>query len=187
MARRVLVSLGATAALLVLAGAAASTKQGSGTAVDRGRYLVTAMGCNDCHTPWKMGANGPEPDMSRLLSGHPQDLHLESPPVMPPASGWAVAGSATMTAWAGPWGISYAANLTPDEETGVGAWTPEVFVKAMRTGKMMGAGRPILPPMPWPWTGKLSDDDLRAIFAYLQSIPPIHNQVPEPTPPKVKP
>ncbi len=185
MRRRIVAGLGAAAALLLLAGAVAPTGERGGNAVERGRYLVTAMGCNDCHTPWKMGAKGPEPDMSRMLSGHPQGLSLESPPVISPASGWGVVGSSTMTAWAGPWGISYAANLTPDEETGVGAWTPEVFIKAMRTGRHMGAGRPILPPMPWPWTGKLSDDDLRAVFAYLQSIPAIHNQVPPPAPPAV--
>jgi hypothetical protein len=88
-----------------------------------------------------------------------------------------------MTEWAGPWGVSFAANLTPDEVTGIGAWTPEVFIKAMRTGKHMGSGRPILPPMPWPGIGKMSDDDLRAIFAYLHTLKPVNNQVPLPVAP----
>jgi hypothetical protein len=88
-----------------------------------------------------------------------------------------------LTAWVGPWGISYTANLTPDEPTGIGMWTEEVFIKALRTGKHMGIGRPILPPMPWPDFAKATDEDLKAIFAYLKSLPPIRNQVPDPVPP----
>ncbi len=149
--------------------------------VERGKYLVTTMGCNDCHTPWKMGAQGPEPDMTRLLSGHPADEKLGPPPAM--EGGWMVGGSASMTAWAGPWGISYSANLTPDETTGLGSWTEDMFIQTLRNGKHMGTGRPLLPPMPWMWSGKLSDEDLGAMFAYLQSIPAIKNQVPDPVPP----
>jgi hypothetical protein len=150
--------------------------------LERGRYLVTTMGCNDCHTPWKLGPNGPEPDMTRMLSGHPESVVItQSPaPGQPP---WLIVGSGTMTAWAGPWGVSFAANLTPDEETGIGSWTEANFVQAMRTGKLMGGGRPILPPMPWMWYGKMSDQDLKAMFAYLKSIPPIKNRVPDPVPP----
>ena len=147
--------------------------------VARGGYLVKIMGCNDCHTPFRLGPNGPEPDMSRMLSGHPQLL------VMPPAPDlgagpWLFAGSATNTAWAGPWGISYTANLTPDAKTGIGKWTEEMFIGAMRTGKQMGNGRPILPPMPWPWYAQMNDDDLKSIFLYLKSIPAIDNAVPPP-------
>ena len=88
-----------------------------------------------------------------------------------------------MTAWAGPWGISYTSNLTPDPETGLGALSEENFIKAMRTGHHFGGGRAILPPMPWIWVGKMTDDDLKAIFAYLKSIPPIRNRAPGPVPP----
>ncbi|HZQ59913.1 MAG TPA: diheme cytochrome c-553, partial [Casimicrobiaceae bacterium] len=88
-----------------------------------------------------------------------------------------------LTAWAGPWGVSYAANLTPDK-TGIAGWTVDQFIQAMRTGKHLGVGRPILPPMPWQQIGKLTDRDLRAIYAYLKSLKPIDNQVPAPTPPK---
>jgi hypothetical protein len=88
-----------------------------------------------------------------------------------------------MTAWAGPWGISYAPNLTPHPETGLGIWTEEMFVAAMRTGKHMGAGRDILPPMPWRSVASLTDDDLKAVYAYLRSIPAIRNQAPSPEPP----
>jgi hypothetical protein len=114
----------------------------------RGKYLVTVAGCNDCHTPWKMGPNGPEPDYSRMLSGHPQDFAL---PPAPAAKGpWVVAAAATNTAWSGPWGVSYTANLTPDKETGLGKWTQRNFTETIRTGRHMGRGRPILPPMPIP-------------------------------------
>lgn len=156
------------------------------TKVERGKYLVTAMGCNDCHTPWKLGANGPEPDMSRMLSGDPESMGQIAAPTGD-LGPWGIHGTLTMTAWSGPWGVSYAANLTPDQETGIGAWDANVFIQAMRTGKHMGAGRPILPPMPWNWYGKLSDADLESIFAYLQSIPPIKNKVPEPLPPPAAP
>jgi hypothetical protein len=148
--------------------------------VERGQYLVNAGGCNDCHTPWKMGPNGPEPDMTRMLSGHPEAMKVSMPKL--PAE-WPYAGSPTFTAWAGPWGISFTANLTPDQNTGLGVWTEDVFVRAIREGKHMGTGRPILPPMPWPQYRNLTDDDLKAIFAYLRSIPAIANRVPDPIPP----
>ncbi len=153
--------------------------------VERGRYLVTVGGCNDCHTPWKMGAHGPEPDMTRMLSGHPEQLGMTAPPTaqMP----WATSVAATMTAWAGPWGVSFTANLTPDENTGLGIWTQEMFIAAMRTGRHMGQSRPILPPMPWFNYGKMTDEDLAAIFAYLRTIPPIVNHVPAPIPPAASP
>jgi hypothetical protein len=116
------------------------------------------------------------PDMTRMLSGHPAALVLGDPPA--PSKDWMMSGSATMTAFAGPWGITYAPNLTP-HETGLGVWTEEMFVKAIREGKHMGAGRPILPPMPWQTFTHMTDDDLRAIYAYLMTIPPIENAAPQ--------
>ena len=106
------------------------------TPIERGRYLATVAACGDCHTPFKMGANGPEPDMSRMLSGHPETLSVTSAPALAPPFVWA--GTATNTAFAGPWGISFAMNLTPDVDTGLGSWNDEMFVKALRTGKHMG-------------------------------------------------
>jgi mono/diheme cytochrome c family protein len=147
--------------------------------IARGKYLVTYGGCNDCHTPLKMTDKGPTPDFTRLLSGHPDDAKLPPPPKTEDTP-W-FAATAGMTAWAGPWGISYAANLTPDQNTGLGIWTEDMFMKAMRTGRHMSAGRDILPPMPWQNLAALNDDDLKAIFGYLRSIPPIVNRVPEPT------
>jgi hypothetical protein len=119
--------------------------------------------------------------LARALSGHPQDAKLPPPPDLT-RTPW-FAATAGMTAWTGPWGISYAANLTPDRNTGLGIWSEEMFFRAMRTGKHMGYGRDILPPMPWQSVSKLNDDDIRAIFAYLRTIPAITNRVPDPLPP----
>ncbi len=154
--------------------------------VAKGKYLVNLGGCNDCHSPKVFTEMGPVPDTTRLLSGHPSDAKLapiDTSMIQP--GKWVLTSGTDFTAWVGPWGISYTANLTPDEETGLGAWTPELFIKALRTGKHMGVGRPILPPMPWPYIGQLKDADLKAMFAYLQSLPPIHNQVPDPVPPNM--
>ena len=165
--------------LLVVPGRAQSRGTASSNPrVERGKYLVTTMGCNDCHTPWKMGAQGhPEPDMTRMLSGHPEGMKLPPPPA--PVGPWIASFAATSTAYAGPWGISYASNLTPDQNTGMGIWTEDMFLRALRTGKHMGTSRQIQPPMPWFWFGKASDEDLKAMFAYLRSIPPIRNRVPD--------
>ena len=149
--------------------------------VARGKYLVTAMACNDCHTPLKMGPQGPAPDMSRMLSGHPEQVKIPAAPRLPQP--WLWGGDATNTAFFGPWGVSYSANLTPDRNTGLGIWTEDMFLRAFRTGKHMGTSRPIAPPMPWQWMGKLNDADLKAIFAYLRTIKPIVNHVPDYQPP----
>lgn len=150
----------------------------------RGKYLVTTSGCNDCHTPLKPGPNGPELDMERMLSGHPQTLAMPPAPTLPDGP-WLVSVAATNTAWSGPWGVSFTANLTPDVETGLGRWTLRNFTDTIRSGRHLGRGRPILPPMPIPMYKHFNDEDMAAIFAYLQSIPPVRNKVPEPLPPPV--
>jgi len=147
-------------------------------AVKRGEYIVKSMGCWDCHTPQKMGPNGPEPDMSMWLAGHPAGA--EVPSAANVSGPWMGAFSATFTAWSGPWGVSYTRNLTPDPETGIGEWTEQQFIDTFRTGRRQGRGREILPPMPIPALSNLSDDDLKAIFAYLRAVPPVKNRVPEP-------
>ena len=154
--------------------------------VKKGEYLVKNHGCADCHTPVKMGPNGPEPDVSRALSGHPSDLTLPPPPK--PEGPWIVSVDATFTTWSGPWGISYTANLTPDKETGLGAWTEQQFIETIRNGRHQGRGREILPPMPWQAFRTMDDADLKAIFAYLRTIPAIKNKVPDPViaPPPAK-
>lgn len=143
----------------------------------RGKYLSTVMACGDCHTPLRIGPNGPEPDVSRTFSGHPGDLALAMPAL--PEAPWGWMGTDSNTAFAGPWGVSFAANLTPDENTGIGVWTEEIFIQTMRSGRHWGVARPILPPMPWPAYKELADDDLKAIFHYLKSLPPVENPVPE--------
>jgi hypothetical protein len=149
--------------------------------VERGRYLVEIAACNDCHTPWVLGPEGPAPDMTRMLSGHPGDMVLEPPAVT--GGPWLWGGAASNTAYYGPWGVSFAANLTPDEDTGIGVWTEEIFVETLRTGRHWGVSRPILPPMPWAAYARMTDSDLRSMFAYLRTIPPVRNRVPEPLPP----
>ena len=144
------------------------------SAVERGRYLVTIAACGDCHTPLKFGPNGPEPDMSKWLSGAPGTPKMPPPPAVD--APWMMV--ATNAIFAGPWGISYAANLTPDARTGLGAWTAEQFVATMKQGRHAGSGRPIAPPMPWQALGTLDEADLRAMFAYLKSQPAVSNAVP---------
>ena len=150
--------------------------------VERGRYLVTGAGCSDCHTPLIMTPSGPALDTTRLLSGHPEAVVMPPPPTL--AGPWAVAGAVTDTAWAGPWGTSFTANLTPDPETGLGAWTEQNFIDTLRNGKHLGNGRALLPPMPAAMIAHFTAEDLAAIFAYLHSIPPVKNHVPAPVPPK---
>jgi len=150
--------------------------------VERGRMLVVGGACHDCHSPKVFGPKGPEVDNTRILSGHPEN----SPPVTPfkpaPGSPWTIATTDDLTAWSGPWGVSFPINLTPDTNTGLrsGVWTEELFIKALRTGKHMGTSRDILPPMPWNFYGQMSDEDLKAIWAYLGTIPAIVNHVPDP-------
>lgn len=179
------------AAPLALGAEAAGSK--SSTALEpaheaklaRGKYMVTIGGCNDCHTPWKMGANGPEMDMTRMLSGHPQELVMPAPPAM--SEPWIGAVGATNTAHAGPWGVSFTANLTPDPETGTGNWSEQEFIDTIRSGRHLGRGRQILPPMPWFNYAEATDEDLSAIYAYLRTIPAIKNKVPDPVPPAATP
>ncbi len=149
-------------------------------AVSRGRYLVTICLCNDCHSPKIFTPQGPVIDSSRMLSGSPADGKLPklNPKDIRPDN-W-VMGSPDFTAWVGMFGISYTANLTPDPETGLGSWTPDMFRNAIRSGKHMGVetGRPIMPPMPWDLLRQMTDDDMNAVFAYLHSLKPIVNKVP---------
>ena len=146
--------------------------------IARGEYLVRFGSCDDCHTPkmFDPKTNAPMPEMARRLSGHPEGAPIAFSSLAPGDS--AVIGP-TFTGFKTPFGEAYAANLTPDMETGSGKWTEEQFVKIFRTGKHLGTGRPILPPMPWASLAKMSDDDLKSIFAFLRSLPPVKNAVPQ--------
>ncbi|MGH7799390.1 MAG: c-type cytochrome [Thermodesulfobacteriota bacterium] len=151
--------------------------------IQRGQVLVFSGGCNDCHSPKIFTPEGTFPDHTRLLSGHPADLKLpEIPPGITGPDKWLGLFIKDQTAWAGPWGVSFAINLTPDPKTGIGNWTEDIFIITMRAGRHKGLGRNILPPMPWEDYAQLSDEDLKAIFAYLRTLKPIVNQVPSPIP-----
>jgi cytochrome c553 len=144
-----------------------------------GEHLVAIAGCNDCHTPKKMGQHGPEDDISLMLSGHPAQA---------PAPDFDRAEAAkkglivtqSFTAWTGPWGTTFAPNLTSDT-TGIGGWKEEQFLKALHELKWMGLEntRPLMPPMSMMPATKMSDDELKAIFAYLKTTPPVKNTAPE--------
>ena len=161
-----------TVSAVVVAGMFASgevaAQQANNAQVERGRYLVTITGCHDCHSP---KIEGMKPDLARSLSGRPATTAL------PTASKGEVHASLDLTAWQGPWGFSVASNLTPDAATGLGTkYTEASFIATMRTGKKPN-GTPIMPPMPSDVYQNMTDDDLKAIFAYLKTIKPIRNAV----------
>jgi mono/diheme cytochrome c family protein len=119
-----------------------------------GAHLAVISGCNDCHTP---GGIYGAPDMTRTLAG-------------------------SELGWSGPWGTSYATNLTPDVETGLGSWNEEQIVAALRTGQRPD-GTPLLPPMPWPNFAQFTDEEAYALAAYLKSLPPVRHAKPKNLPP----
>ena len=125
----------------------------------------------------------PEVIPELMLSGYPGDRPAQEVSIDAFGKGWMLM-NADLTAAAGPWGISYAANLTP-AENGIGNWSLDQFQRALREGKFKGQenGRMLLPPMPWQNFRNLSDEDIKAIFSYLKSIPPVDNAVPAPVPP----
>jgi mono/diheme cytochrome c family protein len=171
-ARRAGLSAAAIAAATTLFVAAPAAAQppaaGNNALVERGRYLVGITGCHDCHSP---KVKGMTPDLNRSLSGRPSTTPLPTP------SKDEVHASADLTAWQGPWGFSVASNLTPDPTTGIGTRYNEAsFLATMRTGKKPN-GTPIMPPMPSEVYQNMTDDDLKAIFAYLRTIKPIRNAV----------
>lgn len=176
-----LIFMSTIACLILIISGCGSKSQNQAEMVKRGEYLVNLGSCNFCHTPKTWLKSGMEIDTTRLLSGHPEgtfDSVYTSESMND--SGIIFDANFNLTQWSGPWGVSFAANLTPDEETGIGMWDENSFIQTMRTGKHMGTGRKIQLPMPWDNLSKLTDDDLKAIFAYLKSIKPIKNRVPEP-------
>ena len=148
--------------------------------IKRGKYLVTIGACHDCHSPKDPSAHGLELDTTRLLSGHPRNEKL--PPIVP-SKDWVMFGMG-LTSFVGPWGVSYSANLTP-HETGIGNWTFDQFKTALRKGKYKGleGTRDLLPPMPWQMYRNMTDDDMKAVFSFLKSLPPVDNLVPMPISP----
>jgi hypothetical protein len=150
--------------------------------VKRGAYLVNSMGCDDCHSPKRMGPNGPELIPELRLSGYPQNAKMPPVDSNQVKKGWTMIAPG-FTSFVGDWGASFAGNLTSDG-TGIGNWSEENFIRAIREGKLKGLanGRPILPPMPWWVYRNLTDEDLKSIFAYLKTTNPVKNLVPAPKP-----
>jgi hypothetical protein len=150
--------------------------------VKRGEYLVNSIGCDDCHSPKRFGPNGPEIIPELRLSGYPADRPIQKADTNVIKQGWMLFGGDLTTA-VGPWGVSFAANITPDE-TGIGNWTEHNFLTAIRHGKLKGQenGRSLLPPMPWFVYKNMTDEDLKSIFAYLKTLPAVRNVVPAPRP-----
>jgi cytochrome c553 len=146
--------------------------------VKKGEYLVTLGGCNDCHSPKDMGPQGATIIKERMLSGYPSDRPIMQGDPKVLKQGW-VLFVPDLTSASGPWGVSFSANLTSDQ-TGIGNWTEENFIRALKEGKFKGLpnSRTLLPPMPWQNFANLKDEDIRAIFAYLKSTPPVSNVVP---------
>lgn len=155
---------------------------GKDSLVKRGAYLVNAIGCDDCHSPKRFGPQGPEIIPELRLSGYPSNRQMSKVDSNTIKNGWVLLGP-DLTNSVGPWGASFAGNLTSDE-TGIGNWKEENFIKAIREGKLKGmdGGRPILPPMPWQVYRNLDDNDLKAIFAFLKTTNPVRNIVPSPKP-----
>lgn len=172
----------APAAAALAAPAKPAAGSGDVQRITRGGQLISLGGCGDCHTPMKFdpALGMPVKDMTLMLSGHP--VGAPEPTSEPGKGDQAVIG-ATFTSFRLPFGVVYAANLTPDKATGLGSWSSAQFIATMRTGHHQGTGRPILPPMPWQNLAAASDDDLTAMFAYLQSVPAVKNQVPAPNVP----
>jgi len=139
-------------ALILAAAFGATAAHAADSQIERGKYLVTIAGCNDCHTPgYFLG----KPDFSRTLGG--SDV------------GFAIPGV----------GAFVGRNLTPDKETGLGDWTDQQILAALTTG-MRPDGRKLAPVMPWQELAALAPDDAKAIVAYLRSLPPVNNAVPGP-------
>ena len=120
--------------------------------VARGEYLARIMDCNGCHTP---GALAGQPDFERYLAG--SDIGFQIPGL----------------------GVFYPPNLTSDPATGLGGWTAAQIVDAVRSG-VRPDGRELAPIMPWPSYAALSDEDAKALAAFLKSLPAIAHKAPGP-------
>jgi cytochrome c553 len=157
---------------------AAVTAISKDSLIKRGAYIVTIAGCDDCHSPKKMGPQGPELDMDRRLSGFPATRPMPLFDSNMVKKGIAMFNE-DLTSAAGPWGVSFAANLTSDA-TGAGSWPEENFIRALKKGKFKGQenGRSLLPPMPWQNFAHMTDEDIKAVYAFLQSTKPVENVVP---------
>lgn len=145
--------------------------------VARGRYLVEVLGCGDCHTP-RLPEGRQDPNY--IMAGHKEQDPYPTWDDSLFTKGYGVLISTSGTAFAGPWGVTFGRNLTPDKTTGIGGWNEEAFLNVLREGMLK-------PPMPAKAYGLLPDEDLKAMFAYFMSLKPVKNQVPfrQLTPPRM--
>ena len=158
--------------------------QGDGVdEIEKGRIITEIFGCVDCHSPKIMEGEFLVNDPDKLFSGHPQDnvLPMFPPDIIGPDK-WRGLFTDGMTAWGGPWGISYSANLTPDKKTGIGKLTEENFVSILNIGIHSNMNRKLMQPMPWKEISELEDEDIKAVYKYLRTVKPIKNKVPESVP-----
>lgn len=128
-----------------------SGTEGNASLLNRGKYLVTIMACADCHNTGNFSPN-------------PEKGYLQGATV-----GFEIPGM----------GIFYPPNLTPDRTAGIGTWSEADIVTALRTGKTPD-GRELAPVMPSRHYAALTDEDAKAIAAYLKSLPPSPNKVSPP-------
>jgi hypothetical protein len=187
--RKTIVIISALFASLLLA-EACSNNNGTSTAgnkgldssalVKRGEYLVNSIGCDDCHSPKRMGEHGPEIIPELRFSGFPSKGTVPPIDTNVVKNGWALFAP-DLTSAVGQWGQSFAANITSDA-TGIGNWPEENFIRAIRKGKFKGleGSRDLLPPMPWFAYKNMNDEDLRSIYYYLKTTKPVENVVPAP-------
>jgi len=148
--------------------------------IKRGEYLVSSIGCDDCHSPKIVGPNGFEIIPETRFGGYPSNRPIQSVDTGNLKKGWMLFGP-DLTSAVGPWGMSFSANISSDA-TGIGNWKEEQFIRALREGKSKGlkGNRNLLPPMPWFVYKNFTDEDLKSIFAFLKSTKPVHNVVPAP-------
>lgn len=138
-------------ALSVLGAAGSSLAQDNAALVARGDYLVNAVAaCSNCHSP--RNPDGSFMEGMDFAGGLDFDL--------------------------GPLGTVYARNLTPDPDTGIGSWSDAEIIRAIREGKTK-EGEQLMPPMPYMLFNNMSDDDVLAMVAYLRSLKPVRNEVPD--------
>ena len=158
--------------IMIFATSVAASPNEQDDQLQHGKYIASIAGCMDCHTPLKAEYQDPTQysleqlqtisfnavaalDESKLLAGgRPFDL--------------------------GPAGVLFTRNLTPDNETGLGAWTDDQIKVAIKTG-ISDEGRILFPVMPYHVYSGMADADLDAVIAYLRSVNAVSNQIPEST------
>jgi len=147
-----------------------------------GQAVVEGWNCSFCHTPQIEAPDGKlMPDPKRLMSGHPADEEVPTVPDMIISSPeWMeFLDNLDSTVWATDDMLVFSANLTPDDNTGIGTWTEVEFVETIREGRHRGIERRIKYPMPWRELSELSDEELLSVYEYLMSLEPVNNKVPE--------